>query len=396
MGPMRLVPTVLRRAVLAVLVALLPAVASAVSAATSISASAPAAGAGEMRLVPGFAQPMAGPHAATGAVIWSHGRSLEVEDSTAPTPAWLAGLRDAGWDVWRFERPSLSDSLPGSSQVLAGWVGELRRRGYRHVVLAGQSFGAVLSLMAASAVDGVDAVLATAPAAFGSFSDSQATWRLNASRLYPLLETVRVSRVMMFFFHGDEFDPGGRAERAEAILARRGLDHVVIDQPADLPGHGAAGTGLFVRRFGDCIVRFLDPARRDAAQPCEQPWGQAPSAQMAAVRSGSAGGAGDGPRSPFAGRWYGFYLNGREVVLTVEPPSDGTVTATYALGPGVVAGQQPETTVRRGRQSGSGLVFDEAGLNPLEYRLRADGRLAGTWRAADGTGELHVLMQRID
>lgn len=395
MGSLRLLPAVLRRAVPAILVALFPAVSSSAFAA-SASAPSVSAAAGEMRLVPGFMQPMAGPHAATGAVIWSHGRTLEAEDSTAPTPAWLAGLRGAGWDIWRFERPSLSDSLPGSSQVLAGWVGELRRRGYRHVVLAGQSFGAFLSLMAASAVDGVDAVLATAPAAFGSFTESHATWRLNASRLYPLIETVRAPRVMMFFFHGDEFDPGGRAERVEAILARRGLDGVVIDQPADLPGHGAANTGLFVRRFGACIVRFLDPARGTAARPCEQPWGREPSAQMAAVRSGSAGNAGGGPRSPFIGRWYGFYVNGREVMLTVEPPSGGTVTATYVLGPGVVAGQQPETTVRKGRQSGSGLVFDEPGLNPIEYRMRADGRLAGTWRAVDGTSELHILMQRID
>lgn len=390
MRPMKPIPAVamraVRGAVLAVLLILLPAV----------SGTAAPSAAGEMRLVPGFERAMAGPQAAKGAVIWSHGRSLEVEDSTASTPAWLAGLRDAGWDVWRFERPSLSDSLPGSSQVLAGWVGELRRRGYRHVVLAGQSFGAFLSLMAASAVEGVDAVVATAPAAFGDFSDSHATWRLNASRLYPLVETVRTPRVMMFFFHGDEFDPGGRAERVEAILARRGLDHLVVDQPADLPGHGAANTGLFVRRFGACIAEFLDPARRTAARPCEQPWGRAPSAQMASVQGGSAGNAGGEPRSPFAGRWYGFYVNGREVLLTVQPVSGGSVTATYAIGPGVVPGQEPETAIRKGRQSGSELVFDEPGLNHLQYRLRADGRLAGTWRAADGTSELRILMHRID
>ncbi|HEX2152161.1 MAG TPA: hypothetical protein VHG31_09235, partial [Stellaceae bacterium] len=57
------------------------------------------------------------------------------------------------------------------------------------------------------------------------------SWRLNATKLYPLLEKVQRARVMVFYFHGDNFDPGGRGERSREILAKRGLGHAIIDQP---------------------------------------------------------------------------------------------------------------------------------------------------------------------
>lgn len=360
------------------------------------AATAPASG---MWLDPAFSgHPPTGPARAKGVVVWSHGRSLDVEDSETPTPAWLAALAENGWDVLRFNRLALSDSLPGSSRVLAGWVDELRRRGYREVVLAGQSFGAFLSLMAASANDGVDSVVATAPAAFGNFSDSYDTWRLNATRLYGALSSVRKARVMLFFFHGDEFDPGGRAERSEEILASRGLPHMVIDQPADLAGHGAANTGLFVRRFAGCIAAFVDPVRLASATSCEQPWGRRPSPSvMAASGGGSSDGAGTVPaQSSFAGRWYGFYVNGREVVLSVDEVLGDEVRATYTLGPGVAPGQGPETNLRVGHLEAGELVFDEPGKNVLRYRMRRDGRLAGSWSTADGASRLDILMHKVD
>src|SRR5213078_1133852 len=53
------------------------------------------------------------------------------------------------------------------------------------LVLAGQSFGAFLAFMAADASEDVDAVVATAPAAFGNFDEFYDSWRLNATRLFP-------------------------------------------------------------------------------------------------------------------------------------------------------------------------------------------------------------------
>ncbi len=201
-----------------------------------------------------------GPARAKGAVVWSHGRSVDSEDSEAPTPAYMALLREDGWDTFRFDRMRNGDTLAKSSAGLTKIAAQLKAEGYHRVALAGQSFGGFLALMAADASDQVDDVIATAPAAYGSFSDYYGSWLNNATKLYPLLQQVRSARVMVFFFHGDDFDPGGRGERSREILNERHIANVVIDQPPQLTSHWAATTPLFTKRFGGCIEGFLDAA----------------------------------------------------------------------------------------------------------------------------------------
>jgi dienelactone hydrolase len=229
-------------------------------------------------LAPAYAdQPMRGTAAAAGAVIWSHGRSVDSEDATAPTPPYLAALAAGGWDTFRFNRMRAGDTLSASADSLVGEAHRLKQKGYRRIALAGQSFGGFLSLMAADASDDVDAVITTAPAAFGDYVNSQSSWRANATKLYPLLKQVRRARVMMFYFHGDDFDPGGRGERSRDILDERQLGYVVIDQPPALTGHWAAGTPLFAERYGGCILAFLGGDASDPEQQCGRAvWAAAP------------------------------------------------------------------------------------------------------------------------
>jgi pimeloyl-ACP methyl ester carboxylesterase len=82
-------------------------------------------------------------------VIWSHGRSLQKECDLAPTPDYIGAFRSAGWDTFRLNRPSIIDTLQDSADALAGTSEALKHRGYRRVVLAGQSFGALLASMPA-------------------------------------------------------------------------------------------------------------------------------------------------------------------------------------------------------------------------------------------------------
>jgi dienelactone hydrolase len=210
-----------------------------------------------------------GPAAAAGAVIWSHGRSVDSEDSSASTPPYMAVLRAGGWDAFRFNRQRTGDTLAASAQALAEQVHRLRQQGYRKVALAGQSFGAFLSLIAADSSDEVDAVIATAPAAYGSFSDFYGSWRRNASELYPILARVRRARIMVFYFRGDDFDPGGRGENSRAILRARQLPHVIVDQPSLLTSHWAAATPQFAQLFGGCILGFLDAAQVVDGATCQ-------------------------------------------------------------------------------------------------------------------------------
>ena len=207
--------------------------------------------------------PQLAPAQAIGAVVWLHGRSLDTEDSQAPTPPYIGILRRAGWAPYRFNRLTADDLLSNSTERLVDQIDQLKRQGYRRIALAGQSFGGFIALGAAAETPKVDAVIATAPAAFGDFSDSFDTWRLNATRLYPLLERISRSKVMLFFFHGDDFDPGGRGERADQILGRRPIPYAIIDQPRSLIQHWAAGSRLFAERCGQFIADFLNGTRND-------------------------------------------------------------------------------------------------------------------------------------
>src|ERR1700681_3774487 len=56
---------------------------------------------------------------ALGAVIWSHGRSLQEECSQAPTPDYIGAFREAGWDTFRLNRPSVVDALTDSAATLS-------------------------------------------------------------------------------------------------------------------------------------------------------------------------------------------------------------------------------------------------------------------------------------
>jgi len=365
-----------------------------------------------MGLNPAFDQDVLGPEHSTGVIVWNHGRSLTVEDSESPTPPFLRVLREGGWDVLRFDRPRDSDTLIDSTRRLIDHVAELKHKGYRRVALAGQSFGAFLALMAADASDDVDAVVATAPAAFGSFDEFYESCRLNAIRLYPLLERVRRARVMLFFFHGDDFDPGGRGERSRAILAERGLGFAVVDQPAFLVGHWASSTGLFLRRFGRCIRDFLDAESLQGELICRPAWGETPSAELrlpdellrplaaspaAAAAIGASGpAAAPGRAGPVHDAWYGFYPNGREVLVAIEEQHGERLAAVYAIGPGIEGDEPAEWSRRKGRIVDDDLVFEEEGKSTLRFHPRADGGLKAVWISPDGKSSMATGMRWVD
>ncbi|HUC09030.1 MAG TPA: alpha/beta fold hydrolase [Stellaceae bacterium] len=375
-------------------------------------ASIPAAAIG---LDPAFHESLLGPQRAAGAVVWSHGRSLDSEDYKAPTPPYLRVLRDSRWDVYRFDRLRDNDTLSASSRRLVAIVAQLKRRGYHRIVLAGQSFGAFLALMAADDSDAVDAVVATAPAAFGDFQEFYDTWRLNATRLYPLLENIKRARVMLFFFHGDDFDPGGRGIEARAILSRRASGFDVVDQPAYLTGHWISSSGAFLRRFGDCIREFADDDSLHGKFDCNPVWGEKPSAEMIlpsevlhaqvqAPRLNALLGAsvpvslvvrGDKADPAADDAWYGFYPNGREVLLTIEAVKGRELTAIYAIGPGIDKGEPAEWSRRRGRIDGHELVFERKGESTLRFRPLEDGGLSATWISPDGGTKMKAGLRRI-
>ena len=54
----------------------------------------------------------------------------------------------------------------------------------------------------------------------------------------------------------------------------------VVDQPAYLTTHWAASSGLFLRRFGDCIRDFANNDDLKGEMVCNPRWGTMPSAEL--------------------------------------------------------------------------------------------------------------------
>lgn len=365
-------------------------------------------------LDPAFPGAAIGPAKAKGVVVWSHGRSINGEDYKSPSPSYLQALRADGWEVMRFDRPNRDDTLSSSSRRLAEYSTQLKHEGYKQVILAGQSFGGFLALMAADASADVDGVIATAPAAYGSFDDFYDSWRLNATKLYPLLEQVKHARVMVFYFHDDDFDPGGRGTESKKILAGRGLGWSVVDQPANLTTHWAASSGLFQRLFAGCIRNFADDAKLTGELKCSPDWGRAPSAEMklppefaepqpirtaTAVPTAPTGSGAAAPAKPprrLRDVWYGFYPNGREVLLGVETVHGDKLKAVYAIGPSIDDKYPAAWSRRDGRIVDDSFVFEEPGKSTLRFRPRQDGGLGATWIASDGKSSMTAHLKPID
>jgi len=222
---------------------------------------------------------------AQGAVIWSHGRSLQKECSLTPTPDYIGVFRAAGWDTFRLNRPRMTDTQAASGAALADAADALKHRGYRRVVLAGQSFGVFISLIAAGRSEAVDAVIGTAPAAYGSAESNPSGFAQNATGLYDLLGAVRRARIALFFFEGDVFDPGGRGPMADQILAAHGLTRLVVDRPAGLPTHWAAAGPAFATQYASCLVAFAAGNLRADTTECRE---QVASAQLPGIERPSA------------------------------------------------------------------------------------------------------------
>src|SRR5436309_7212756 len=106
----------------------------------------------EMWLEPAFPkEALKGPASSQGAFVWSHGAGgiFLTDASTYGPPLMTYLMRDKGWDVFAFKRTVASLAPLPEARELVHQVATLKEKGYRRIVLAGQSAGAWISLVAA-------------------------------------------------------------------------------------------------------------------------------------------------------------------------------------------------------------------------------------------------------
>lgn len=339
----------------------------------------------ETELVPAYPNAMKGPAVAHGAIIWNHGLSQQEADAKAPVAAVMITFRDAGWDVYRLNRGIVADREDESAGALLTAIDGLKAKGYAKLVVAGQSFGSWISLTAGGRTDKLTAILVNAPAAYGDATSRG--FERNATLLYPKLEALPPIPVVISFFNRDLFDPGGRGPKADRILTEHGVPHLIIDRPAVLEGHGAGSSVYFAKRFGSCWLAAAETGQVPARTACETHWGESPSDDLAlpADLAITPGG--------LAGKWYGNYTSGREVMLSVTRIDGDKATALLSTGPtnSAAAASTPLT----GQATDGGLVFAEPGKVRVALTPAGDGTATLLWTAADGTSRLAALLHRV-
>jgi hypothetical protein len=216
--------------------------------------------------------------------------------------------------------------------------------------------------------------------------------------------------VMLFLFHEDPYDPGERGTTAEAILGSRRVDHLVVDDPPGMIGHGAANYRAFANRFGPCIVRFVEPTRPATRADCAtdpvtagnipvrlpRDFDVSALANTPALLGGASGGGSEAETAQGAlGIWYGSFANGREVVLAIEKLDGKKVDAVYAWGQDVRDENDAGSVRRQGKVISSSVVFDEPSIAKLAATPRPDGQLDLRWTAADGSATAQTTLHRL-
>jgi hypothetical protein len=201
-----------------------------------------------------------GPGAARGVVVWSHGRGQGDSRGLQPPPV-MRPFNNAGFDMVRFDREPNVDDRERAGRWLREGMADLRRRGWRMVVAAGQSRGAWNSLQVLDTAGLADVVIALSPAAHGLGPHTSA----QASDLRHMLESAEPSgaRVAFAQFSGDPYAgvPDDRPGMFQDLLRPRIGALLLIDRPDGYVGHGAGGGYPFARQFGACLLHFaLDPA----------------------------------------------------------------------------------------------------------------------------------------
>ena len=197
--------------------------------------------------------------------MWTHG--LSDKDHNYGIPIYIPEIRLGNWDTYRFNRKYDSDfsnfTVDKTVRLhkraihrLSEIVDELHKKGYKKVVLAGQSAGAWLSLKL-STKKPIYAVIGTAAATFG-----YKRYRYkNASSVRGFIKQSKAQKILLFYFAKDKYNPNPEKimRKAHKVANKYGIELITYGlEHSHIEGHGAANTHRFADNHKDMILNFLD------------------------------------------------------------------------------------------------------------------------------------------
>jgi dienelactone hydrolase len=318
----------------------------------------PAAAVEQYWIAPAYeARPLKGPAEATGYVIWNHGLKGTDPQYQYPPARLVEGLAARGWDVVKLNRdPTYENDWSNAGKMhvrrLVAEIEAARGKGYKRIIIGGQSYGGAIALEAGSRVDGLWGVIATAPGTGQSTSYGSVTDRWSyaiASQTYDQLRALRPTRVVLVLPKDDEYISIARGPEARRLMSGRAMPFLLVDETVPIKGHGAANT-LEFRPWATCINWFLD-------------LGAAPGpGEFRCLRDelhlvlGSLGGK--FPPQQGAPAWFGYFIKvGQEVLVSLHPDKEAGTVADYAWGKGLFATAKPGMASAPAERRASGHVF---------------------------------------
>lgn len=331
---------------------------------------------------------------AKGVILWSHGRGNVAASEKAPPIALFFAQR--GWDVFGAYRGFGVDDRARAQQIVQISIEWAKARGYRRIVLMGQSAGAYASVEAVRYGAEVEAIVALAPAAHGSASGSTASssWRQNDFAMRSLWERYegKKLRVAVAYFSGDDFyeanQPNIRGPWLKAKLEAYSVPNYIVNQPevGALIGHGAGQFWNFARRFGPCLFPFVETG---IAPPCAED----DPATLKTFEIAFPATAIDSAE-PFAGRWYGTWSNGRVQAIPIFGRQGNTLPARYISGVGATREGDPPENLNWPLTLAGETIRRETSNAIFEFRLDGPDRLAGTRTSKTGGQNYSIIMRR--
>lgn len=209
-----------------------------------------------------------GPGRAQGVYVWGHGYNGPYEDVRGLQPQpHVRPFNNHGYDIVRFDREAGFDNRAWAEGRLREGLLALRAKGYRRVIVGGQSRGGWNALQMLDTPGLADVVIAVSPASNGVGAGAQAS--LGQAEVYRMFSRAQApaARVALVQFRDDEYEhnPDQRFAMADDLLRPHVAALLKINQPDGLSGHGAGGESRFAREFGLCLYRFATAAAAPGA-----------------------------------------------------------------------------------------------------------------------------------
>ena len=211
--------------------------------------------------------PERGPALAAGIVFWSHGQASGQPSWHIGAPPVIRLFAEGGWDIFLVQRNYICEGTwpaKGSEYVenLVNEVHAAKKKGYRRILVAGQSMGAGIALGAAGKTEQIDGVLAfalshgrgtcrdarTIRPGMIAFHEKEIKWAIQESRSPRILISMGKDDHCV----GHSFSP-----LVSTTLATKEIAYIYLDESMAIPGHGAATSKKFTLLYGDCILRFF-------------------------------------------------------------------------------------------------------------------------------------------